>query len=98
MGASDHFENSYLDPQHVGPIAASLTHWVAVTPSDDDLPFRPRAVLVAVAGALDATGRDSAGAAVRGVLPLLAEGMWHPLRPDKIHATGTTATGVWIGE
>lgn len=98
MGAIDHHENSYLDPRHAGPLDGSLRHWVAVTPGDTVLPFKPTAVLVAVAGALDCTGQDVAGTAVRGVVPLLTAGVWHPMRPDYIHATGTTATGIWIGE
>lgn len=62
-----------------------------VTPDDGtDLPALPRAVMVATAGDLSVQFRD--GSAL--VLPGLVPGVIYPLRPSRVLATGTTASGI----
>jgi len=64
-----------------------------VTPNDnEDLPYATRAIYVGSAGDVKVT-------TVRGndvVIPD-AENGWHPVRAKRIHATGTTATGILGG-
>lgn len=79
---------------HSGGLTGPLTRFAAVTPSDDtDLVNRPRAVLVGSQGDLSII--DEAGDTT--VIPGVAAGVWHPMRPVRIRATGTTATNIRIG-
>lgn len=50
-----------------------------------DLPFKPRAIHVSVAGNVKYVAN---GVTITEAL----EVGWHPIRPDQIYATGTTAT------
>ena len=63
----------------------------AVTPSDSvNLPSVTRALLVDVEGSVRVT-------LISGTvltIPRLAAGMWHPVYATRVHATGTTATGI----
>ena len=62
-----------------------------ITPSDTaDIPFKPRGVIVGVSGNLAVI--DSLG--VTTIIPSLAAGIFHPIRPVRVLATGTTATNI----
>lgn len=64
---------------------------LAVTPSDtDDLPVKPRALMVNVAGDVVLTMNGDP------VTLRLIEGAIYPFRASRIHATGTTATGITV--
>lgn len=66
------------------------TQWAAVTPSDSvDIPFRPRFLYVTGAGNIVARGSDGVNATFA-----VAAGAILPIGPDRILATGTTATGI----
>lgn len=66
------------------------THWYAVTPNDDnDLPNRPRALYIGGTGDLRLT--DMGGTTVSFVSVAVG---YHPLRPTRVLATGTTATSI----
>jgi len=70
-----------------------LERFAAVTPSnDDELNPVPRAVLAGTAGVLSVVDADGTVTAVT-----VAAGIWHPMRPRKIRATGTTATNIVSG-
>ena len=63
----------------------------AITPSDTvDIAFKPRAVIVGNSGNLAVT--DSLG--VTTIIPNVIAGIFHPIRPVRILATGTTATNI----
>ena len=71
----------------------SGTNWQLVTPSDDDdLPFRPRAILVGTAGDVKMSDEDDTVTTV----PSLVAGILHPFSPKRIYSTGTTAVGILI--
>lgn len=64
--------------------------WWTISPSDDeDLSIRPRCIYIGTTG--DLTMADGAGNVVRFVS--IAVG-YHPLRPTRIMATGTTAGAI----
>ena len=66
-----------------------IRSFLGITPSNTvDIPQRPRAIYVSVAGDVSCIGDN--GATV--VFPLAAG--WHPLSPVRIRASGTTATGL----
>jgi hypothetical protein len=73
----------------IAKITDPLTEWATVTPSDTvDLPTRPLAIIVGVAGdvaMISATGAD--------VIMKLPAGLI-PVRPMRIKAAGTTATNI----
>ena len=63
----------------------------AIVPSDAIyIAIKPRAVIVGVSGNLAVT--DSLG--VTTVIPNVIAGIFHPIRPVRILATGTTATNI----
>ena len=63
-----------------------------ITPNDQvEIPFRPRAVMIGTPGNLACV--DSLG--VTTVMVNLAVGIYHPIRPLKILATGTTAANIF---
>lgn len=63
----------------------------AVTPADTDLPYGVcRGIMVGVDGDVDITFEDGS----RCVMPGLTAGNVYPFRARKVHAGGTTATGV----
>jgi hypothetical protein len=73
-------------------IASPLTEWASINPSDStDLAVRPRALYVGVAGSV--VCRSEAGVDVSFNL----SAGWHPIRPVRILAAGTTATGLVAG-
>lgn len=79
-------------PVYSPALSAPLTDWAAVTPSDTvDLPMRPRALFVGQAG--NVVCRSLSGSEVTFAL----SAGWHPMRPVRILATGTTATGLVAG-
>jgi hypothetical protein len=62
----------------------------AITPTNNvDIPLRPRALWVGVAGSI--TCRGDGGIDV--LFSNLTVG-WHPIGPVQIQATGTTASGI----
>lgn len=64
-----------------------------VTPSDEvDLPETSQMIYIAGAGTLRVTTRGG----MTVTTPVLHPG-WHPLELVRIHATGTTATGIMAG-
>lgn len=66
------------------------------TPSDSvDLPDRPRAIAIGTAGTLTITTED--GTDVTIPANCLAVGIWHPMRPVRIKATGTSAAEIIYG-
>ena len=68
--------------------------WQAVVPSDDDdLPFVPRAISVNSGG--DVTILSAAG---NEATIAMADAEMRPVRPVRIKAAGTTATGIVIYE
>lgn len=63
--------------------------FAGITPSNSvDIPQRPRAIYVTVAGDVECVGDNG----VSVIFPLAAG--WHALSPIRIRATGTTATGL----
>ena len=63
----------------------------AITPSDTaDIALKPRAVIVGNSGNLAVI--DSLG--ITTVIPNLVAGIFHPIRPVRILAAGTTATNI----
>lgn len=69
--------------------ADAYTRWAAITPNDGaDLPMRPLAIVVGVAGNVSMVDID--GSTVTIALPA---GI-HRLRPVRVRATSTTATGL----
>jgi hypothetical protein len=64
--------------------------WYQISPSDNtDLPVRPRALLIGVAGSLAVVGLDGSDE----ILPVPVG--YNPLRPVRVKSTGTTATGIF---
>lgn len=77
--------------QHPSGLESPASYAAAITPSDStDLPNTPRALYCTVAGTVRVTMRGG-GAAVD--LPMLV-GVPLPVRAKRVHATGTTATGI----
>lgn len=67
-------------------VGAPASHWYTITPSDsENLTIRPRALFLPVGG--DVALRDIDG---NDITFTLAAG-YHPLRPNRVLATGTTA-------
>ena len=65
-----------------------ILDWYVVTPDDDeDLPVVPRAILLSDDGEVK---MDSFSKKAEGVTVFLRGGVWHPMRPSRIHATGLT--------
>lgn len=74
---------------------APATGAAAVTPSDSaDLAARPRAIYVGTGGDLAVTMLDATGAAANVVLPDVPDGALLPIRPTRVLAAGTTASGL----
>jgi hypothetical protein len=70
-----------------------LNFFAEVTPSDTvNLTRIPRAILVGVAGNVEMHDENGNAATV-----YLAAGIWHPMRPRRILAAGTAATGIVMG-
>lgn len=74
-------------------LSSPATRHYTVTPSNsEDLPIKPRALFVSVTG--------NAALVMGGVevaYPSLAAGTILPIRPDRVMATGTTATLIaWV--
>lgn len=67
----------------------------AVTPDDDtDLdPYPTRCLWVGVSGSVHVTLAGGHEVTFQSV----AAGMWHPMMVRRVHATGTTATGIIVG-
>ena len=87
MSAIDKF-NSSARGRAGGP-----HHLELATPSDStDLPFVTQWIFVTVAGSLRLT--MASGAQV--TIAQFPAG-WHMLEVSRIHATGTTATGIMVG-
>lgn len=86
MAAPDRFaidRDSSALAQLLGPVTTPI----AFTANDAaDLPTKPRAIHCAVAG----TWKYTANGVTVG--PVAIEVGWHPVSPDRIWATGTTAT------
>lgn len=75
-----------------GP-AGGPQHLALVMPSDtEDLPHVSQWVYLEAPGALGVTTRGGETL----VTPALAAG-WHLMELNRIHATGTTATGIMVG-
>ena len=74
---------------------APIDSIVAITPSDDnDLAVIPcRSIYVGVAGDLKITTPNDEDV----ILDSLAAGIWHPVKADRIWATGTAATDILAG-
>lgn len=88
MPTPDNFEN------YASGLESPIERIVEVTPHDtNDLAFQPRAIRVNVAGLVAL--EDQYG---NSVIIEVAAGLWDPTRPVKILATGTTATGIFIGQ
>ena len=68
-------------------VGSPASEWYRVSPSDTvDLPVRPRGLYVDVTGTLRVESLKGA------IMNLAAAAVgYHPLRPVRIHATGTTA-------
>lgn len=82
---TDKFEQ-YADSLE-GPFTASS----AVTPNDDaDIAMISRGILVGVSGSVQVTMES--GDVI--TIPTLVAGVVHPIRVKRVHATGTTATGI----
>ena len=63
----------------------------AITPSDTvDIPLKPRAVVLGVGGNLNVT--DALGTTT--LISNLTAGIFYPIRPVRIMATGTTASNI----
>ncbi len=87
MPAIDSYGNNMRGP------AGGPTHLALVTPDDGtDLSHVSQWVFLATAGTLAVTTR---GGEVL-TTPVLPAG-WHLMELARIHATGTTATGIMIG-
>lgn len=72
-------------------VTGPITEVFAITADDEaDLAALPRAIYVGTAGDVKIT--TPGGTEI--VLNNLAAGIWHPLRPARIHATGTTAADI----
>ena len=70
-----------------------LIHLSVIQPNDSaDLEAVTRAIHVAEAGDLRVTMRGGGSVTIPGLTP-----GWHPLRVCRVHATGTTATGLLGG-
>ena len=85
--ATDLFANSTRPGALQDPLS-KVADGAVVRNDAADLPFRPRAIHVSVAGNIKYTAGTPA------VTPPIEafEVGWHPIRPDRIFATGTTAT------
>lgn len=80
-----------FESQSVG-LTSPASYAVDITPHDtNDLPFRPRGITCLVAGTIRVEWPD--GTASNHTI---AAGAVLPLRPNKIRATGTAATGIAI--
>ncbi|OLS54018.1 hypothetical protein BV392_07205 [Rhodovulum sulfidophilum] len=67
-----------------------LIEWAEITPSDgEDLAVRPRALDCAVGGTVAMVSATGSEATLS-----LTPGVPYPVRPVRIRATGTTATGI----
>lgn len=87
MAASDRFRLNTRGP------AGGPQHLALVTPSDgEDLAHVSQWVYLAQAGTLAVTTRGGETL----VTPELFAG-WHLMELTRIHATGTTATGIMVG-
>lgn len=74
-------------PNLTGPAVSGFD----ITPDDNvDLPTLPRALMVTGGGDVAVQFRDGSSL----VLPGLTPGVIYPLRPARILASGTTATGL----
>lgn len=78
-----------LVPSVTDPLAVG----VVVAPNDGaDLAFTPRAIHVGTAGNVKMNVSNGTGG-VTAITTALEAG-WHPIRPSRIFATGTTATDI----
>ncbi|TMV05598.1 hypothetical protein FGK63_16275 [Ruegeria sediminis] len=74
-------------PNLTGPAVGGFD----IVPDDGtDLPALPRALMVTVGGDVAVQFRDGATLTLPGLTP----GVIYPLRPVRVLATGTTATGL----
>lgn len=74
----------------LGGLTAPATRAADITPSDSsDIPNRPRALTVEGSGTVTMTMEDG-----NDVQVTLISGTVYPLRPLRIKASGTTATGI----
>ena len=63
----------------------------SIVPSDTiEIPLRPRAIVVGTSGNLAVVD----GLGVTTIIPNLVAGIFHPIRPVRILATGTTASNI----
>lgn len=87
MAAYDRFNRTTRGP------AGGPQHLALVTPSDsEDLGHVSQWLYIEAAGRLSVTTRGGETL----VTPVLAAG-WHLMELSRIHATGTTATGLMVG-
>lgn len=87
MAASDRFKLTTRGP------AGGPQHLAMVAPSDtEDLVHVSQWVYLEGAGTLGVTTRGGETL----VTPVLAQG-WHLMELNRIHVTGTTATGIMVG-
>jgi len=78
-----------------GGVDGPAVNSMAVTPSDTtDLPFVSRGIGVDVAGNVRYVPLGAQGDSL--VTRFLVAGVIHPIRASRIHATGTTATGIVV--
>jgi hypothetical protein len=90
MAAQDRFASYIMDA------TGSYTRIWPIEPKDDeDLPFIPRGVWTDTGGVIMMSAKDSP----EHVLPYTMQpGVWNIVRALRIHATGTTAEGIKIGD
>lgn len=85
MAAPDVFSS------HARGLTAPATRFFAITPSDStDLPAKPRAIWVGGAGNLAVSNDQGDSQVLQGI----AAGTLLPISPDRVRATGTTATSL----
>ena len=71
-------------------LGAPAVDWFAITPHDtNSLSIKPRALYVSVAG--DISVISSKG----NTMTITVTVGYHPLRPEIVKSTGTTATGIY---
>lgn len=84
LSVSDPYANTFAE------VSAPADRWATVTPSDaNDLDTVPKALRIGSAGNVKLAGSDGVA-----VMFSVSTGEILPLRARRVHATGTTATGI----